>query len=132
MRAIKRKVVIADDEENILSALKETLDKDYSVFSAVNGKQAVEIAERIVPDIVVLDLLMPEMDGLEACRLIRSGKLTAEIPVLLLTAKNQIEFSEKGFASGASSYMVKPFSPEKLLLKVSELIEKAEMRKGIN
>lgn len=128
----KKKIVIVDDEEDILSALNETLNKEYMVFSASNGRDAVELAQKVIPDLIVMDILMPEMDGLEACRLIKKERTTSAIPVLLLTAKNQIEFSEKGFASGANSYMVKPFSPGKLLEKIRELIQKAEIRKGIN
>jgi CheY-like chemotaxis protein len=127
----KKKIVVADDDEDILSALKETLGEIYSVYAAQDGAEAVKLVKKIHPDLVIMDILMPEMDGLEACRRIKTDKQTAPIPVIFLTVKNQVEDSEKGFQSGADSYMSKPFSPEKLLQKVSQMIEISEIRKGL-
>jgi len=75
--------------------------------------------------------MMPEMDGLEACKKLKQDKTTASIPIVLLTAKGQITDIEKGFKSGADAYVVKPFSPARLLEKVEEIFEKVAMRKKI-
>jgi len=129
--AEKKKIVIADDEPFILSALQDTLSDEYQVFSGNNGKEAYNLAQKVMPDLIILDVMMPEMDGLEACKAIKKDKLTMAIPVILLTAKGQITDIEKGFKSGADAYVVKPFSPARLLEKVEEIFEKVEMRKKI-
>jgi len=127
--ADKKKIVVADDEPSILSALRDILSDDYSVYTATNGRLAISEVEKVSPDMVILDVLMPEMDGLEACRQLKKNKDTSTIPVILLTAKGQITDIEKGFISGADAYVVKPFSLEKLIEKVEEIFEKVEMRK---
>jgi DNA-binding response OmpR family regulator len=127
----KKKIVVADDEPFILSALQDTLSDDYSVYSAANGKLAIAEVEKVRPDMVILDVMMPEMDGLEACKQLKKNKDTSSIPVILLTAKGQITDIEKGFKSGADAYVVKPFSPARLIEKVEEIFEKVEMRKKI-
>lgn len=127
----KKKVVVADDEPFILSALKDTLSDEYEVFTASNGKEAVKLVEKNPPDLIILDVMMPEMDGLEACKHLKKDKISASIPIILLTAKGQITDIEKGFKSGADAYVVKPFSPARLLEKVEEIFEKVAMRKKI-
>ncbi len=127
----KKKIVVADDEPFILSALQDTLSDDYSVYTASNGKEAIKTVEKVMPDLIILDVMMPEMDGLEACKQLKKNKETASIPVIILTAKGQITDIEKGFKSGADAYVVKPFSPARLIEKVEEIFEKVEMRKKI-
>ena len=127
--ADKKKIVCADDEPFILSALQDTLSDEYLVFSASNGRDAIKEVERVIPDLIILDVMMPEMDGLEACKQLKKNKATAGIPVILLTAKGQITDIEKGFKSGADAYVVKPFSPARLIEKVEEIFEKVAMRK---
>jgi CheY-like chemotaxis protein len=129
--ADKKKVVVADDEPFILSALQDTLSDSYSVTTASNGAEAIKVVQRVMPDLIILDVMMPEMDGLEACKNLKRDKLTSSIPVILLTAKGQITDIEKGFKSGADAYVVKPFSPARLIEKVEEIFEKVEMRKKI-
>ncbi len=127
----KKKIVVADDEPFILSALQETLSEDYAVYTASNGKEAIKTVEKVQPDLIILDVMMPEMDGLEACKQLKKSKETSSIPVIILTAKGQITDIEKGFKSGADAYVVKPFSPARLIEKVEEIFEKVEMRKKI-
>ncbi|PKL92896.1 MAG: two-component system response regulator [Candidatus Goldiibacteriota bacterium HGW-Goldbacteria-1] len=127
----KKKIVIADDEPFILSALQDTLSDDYTVFSASNGKEAVALVGKTMPDLAILDVMMPEMDGLEACKVLKKDSSTKSVPVILLTAKGQITDIEKGFKSGADAYVVKPFSPARLMEKVEEIFEKVQMRKKI-
>jgi DNA-binding response OmpR family regulator len=127
----KKVILVVDDEDDILSALNETLHEHYTVFSAANGKEAIEMTDKISPDLIILDILMPVMDGFEACRRIKKNRATVGIPILMLTAKGQMEDTLKGFGCGADSYMIKPFSPEKLLQKIPEMIDKAEIRRSI-
>lgn len=129
--AEKKKIVVADDEPFILSALQDTLSDDYEVYTASNGKEAIKMVEKVSPDLILLDVMMPEMDGLEACKQLKKNKETAAIPIIILTAKGQITDIEKGFKSGADAYIVKPFSPARLLEKVEEIFEKVKMRKKI-
>lgn len=131
MADLKKKIVVADDEPFILSALQDTLSDSYSVTTASNGAEAIRLAQKVMPDLIILDVMMPEMDGLDACKNLKRDKLTATIPVILLTAKGQITDIEKGFKSGADAYVVKPFSPARLIEKVEEIFEKVEMRKKI-
>lgn len=130
MEQARKKIVVVDDEEDICMALKETLNQDYNVFTAEDGKEAIELIRNIKPDLVIMDVLMPVMDGFEACRRMKSDKFTASIPIIFLTAKNQFEDAQKGFESGCDSYMSKPFSPSKLMQKVSELLEIAQIRRS--
>jgi CheY-like chemotaxis protein len=131
MADLKKKIVVADDEPFILSALQDTLSDSYSVTTASNGAEAIRLAQKVMPDLIILDVMMPEMDGLDACKNLKRDKLTSTIPVILLTAKGQITDIEKGFKSGADAYVVKPFSPARLIEKVEEIFEKVEMRKKI-
>ncbi len=131
MAESKKRIVVADDEPFILSALQDTLSDSYSVTTASNGAEAIKVAQKVLPDLIILDVMMPEMDGLEACKNLKRDKATSSIPVILLTAKGQITDIEKGFKSGADAYVVKPFSPARLIEKVEEIFEKVEMRKKI-
>lgn len=127
----KKKIVVADDEPFILSALQDTLSEQYTVYTATNGKIAIEEVKNVNPDLIILDIMMPEMDGLEACKILKRDKDASTIPIILLTAKGQITDIEKGFKAGADAYVVKPFSPARLIEKVEEIFEKVEMRKKI-
>jgi two-component system, OmpR family, alkaline phosphatase synthesis response regulator PhoP len=127
----KKKIVVADDEPFILSALQDTLSEEFQVFTASNGREAVELVGKVNPDLIILDVMMPEMDGLETTRVLKQEKAISATPIILLTAKGQITDIEKGFKSGADAYIVKPFSPARLIEKVEEIFEKVEMRKKI-
>ncbi len=123
--ADKKKIVIVDDEPIMISMLTEVLSDAYNVYSAVNGRLAISEVEKTKPDMVILDILMPVMDGIEACKELKKNKVTSAIPVILLTAKGMITDIEKGLKSGADAYVVKPFSPFKLIQKVEEIFEKS-------
>lgn len=132
VEAKKKKIVVADDDYAILGAIQETLEDKYLIYTAQEGAEAVRLVKKIRPDLVIMDVGMPLMDGLEACRQIKQDADTASIPVMFLSGKNELEDSEKAYNSGGNSYMVKPFSTEKLLSKVSEMIQKAEMRNELS
>lgn len=124
----KKRLVIADDEKNILSALREVLSDNYILYTAKDGNEALGLVRRFVPDLVLLDILMPGMDGFEVCKQIKSGETTRNIPVVFLTAKTHAEDARIGFESGASAYIPKPFSPVKLLDKIKFIIDTAQIR----
>jgi putative two-component system response regulator len=131
MESGKKIIVVADDEPNILSALKEILSETYFVYTAIDGLQALKLAREVRPDIMLLDVVMPGMGGIEACGILKNDAKTKNIPVIFLTAKAQTDDVEKGFAAGADAYVAKPFSAEKLMKKVESVIATAEIRKGL-
>ena len=122
--ADKKKIVVADDEPVILSTLLDTLSDDYDVYTASNGRLAISEVEKTMPDLVILDVMMPDMDGIEACKELKKNKATSAIPVILLTVKSLATDINIGYESGAEAYVVKPFSPVKLIEKVEEIFNK--------
>jgi len=121
----KPKILIADDEQDILRVLEKRLnDTGYEVVKAGNGREAIECAFREKPDLVVIDVMMPEMDGFEATKILRSRLETAVIPILMLTAKKDKESELKGLDLGADDYVTKPFDKDKLLARIKMLLRR--------
>jgi two-component system alkaline phosphatase synthesis response regulator PhoP len=121
----KKKILIADDEAGIRLTLGKTLDKDYVVLEATNGEEAVEIAKGQKPDLILMDLIMPKMDGYAACSQIKADPATKGIPVVILTAVGH-EFNKKFAAEmGAEAYITKPFSIQGLIDVITPLLAKA-------
>jgi len=119
-----KKILIVDDQCELRELVEITLkSEDYQVFQAENGKQAVEIATSEKPNVIVMDIMMPVMDGIEATRIIKSTPETKEYIVLMLTGESKEEDKQKGFAAGVSGYLSKPFSPLELLHKVEEFLQ---------
>ena len=98
----------------------------YEVLTASSGKEALSVVDKNVPDLIILDLDMPEMDGFEVCRRLRNNPHTANTPIIILTAHNTLEEKVKGFEVGADDYMTKPFQPVELLARVKAFLRKAE------
>jgi two-component system alkaline phosphatase synthesis response regulator PhoP len=121
----KKKILIADDEAGIRLTLGKTLDKDYVVLEATNGEEAVEIAKGQKPDLILMDLIMPKMDGYAACSQIKADQATKGIPVVILTAVGH-ELNKK-FATemGADGYITKPFNIQELIDVITPLLAKA-------
>ncbi|WP_303850280.1 response regulator transcription factor [Seleniivibrio woodruffii] len=110
------RVLIADDELRLRKVVSLHLKKSgFDVYEAGNGQQAVDMAKELVPDIIVLDVMMPEKTGLEACAEIKGIKELASIPVVLLTAMAESDDIKKGREAGADEYLTKPFSPKELI-----------------
>ncbi len=119
------KILVADDEEDILKVLEMRLnDAGYEVIKARNGKEAVKYAFKEKPDLIVMDVMMPDMDGFEATKILRSNLETAVIPILLLTAKKDNESELKGFDAGADDYVTKPYDENKLLARIKMLLRR--------
>lgn len=123
----KRKVVlVVEDEKDVRAFLKDLLMDKYNVLTVNNGAEAIETVKKEIPDLIISDLMMPEMDGMELCKKIRSNILTCHIPFVMLTSKNSVIHSIEGLESGANSYIPKPFHPDYLQIKVQNLLEEKE------
>jgi len=118
----KKKILVADDELNIRSMVSRMLNKDYIVLEATDGEEAIDIAKSQKPDLILMDLLMPKMDGYTACSRIKADQATKVIPVVMLTAVSH-KFNKK-FAQemGADGYITKPFPPQELLNMVKNVL----------
>jgi len=119
-------ILIADDEPDMLRFLKSQLGSGYRVLEAVDGQQAIEKASQFLPDIILLDMMMPEKDGLQACREIRQHTPTQSIPVVLLTARADEETKLAALSAGASDFLTKPFSITELHVRIKNLVESHE------
>jgi len=128
----KKVIVMAEDEPVIRDAVKETLEDYYELHMAENGKTVLELLKKVKPDVILLDVMMPVMGGLEACKIIKHDESTAKVPVIFLTAKGQITDVEKGFMAGADSYIVKPFTAGMLTQKLDTILSKVEARKRMH
>lgn len=118
------KILVADDEPDVLFMTSFSLRSlgGFQVFEAHDGSEAVEIALREIPDLIVLDIKMPRMTGYEACRQIRRQPQFADTPIILLSAKGQKTEIEEGWEAGATEYMLKPYAPATLIGRVRELL----------
>ncbi len=121
-----KKILIVDDQVEVRELVQVTLEiGDYQILSAENGRQALEIARAEHPDIILMDIMMPgsDVDGLEACRQLKSDPQTADITIVMLSAKGQESDIEAGKNAGADDYFTKPFSPIALIEKVEQVLE---------
>jgi DNA-binding response OmpR family regulator len=115
-------ILVIEDNDDIRNYIVDSLSVQYKILSAVNGKEGLEVAQKHIPNIIVSDIMIPEMDGIELCRKIKEDLRTSHIPVILLTAKDSTQDKEEGYESGADSYLTKPFSST-LLRRISNLLE---------
>lgn len=121
----KRKILIVDDEPNVRRLVHTILNKDFTVFEAEDGKQAIDVAGTQKPDLILMDMMMPRMDGLTACYAIKNDPTTKLIPVLMLTAigfELNVKLSQQ---MGADAYMTKPFTSQALLDKIAQFLPAA-------
>ncbi|HZW25504.1 MAG TPA: response regulator [Gallionella sp.] len=103
-------VLVVDDEPFNLSLMDEILNRSYNVLKAGNGPEALELAFAQPPDLILIDVMMPNMDGFEVCRQLKGNAATMHVPVIFITAKNEIKDEELGFSVGASDFIHKPIS----------------------
>lgn len=119
-----KKILIAEDEADIRALIEFTLKfAGYDVVSAKNGLEALEAAQAELPDLILLDVRMPQMTGYEACEAIKSDPDTRHIPVVFLSAKGQEKEILAGLEAGATEYLLKPFAPDELARRITELLE---------
>ncbi|SDD78778.1 Signal transduction histidine kinase [Algoriphagus faecimaris] len=116
-------VLVVEDNEDVRLFLENDLEEYYNLISAKNGKEGIYLAFQKIPDLIISDVMMPELDGIELCKTLKTDEKTSHIPIILLTAKSEEEQMLKGLEVGADDYMIKPFSTRKLLLRMEKLIE---------
>ena len=120
----KKKILIVDDEPNIVMSLEYTFKKNnFEVFIARDGQEALDILKSQFPDIIILDIMMPLVDGFETMQQIKKNEMLKHCKVIFLSAKNKESDIEKGMALGADAYLTKPFSVKKVVEQVNELLE---------
>ncbi len=118
-----KKILIADDENSLRFLLRKTLEgTGYEILEAVNGKQALSLAKKKLPDLIILDVVMPDLYGSEVCERLRKQSKTARIPVMILTANSNLYNEEQARTSGADYYITKPFSPLALKSMVQRIL----------
>lgn len=116
-------VLVADDEDDILELIVFRLENSgYTVIGAHDGAEAFELARSSRPDLAILDVMMPKMDGYELTQRLRADDATSKMPIILLTARTQEADVQRGFDAGADDYMRKPFSPEELRSRVQAIL----------
>ena len=122
------RILLVDDDEDILDLLEYNLTKEgYLVKTALNGKIAVEIAYKFIPDLIIMDVMMPEMDGIEACAEIRKNKLLTNTIITFLTARGEDYSQIAGYEAGADDYITKPIKPKVLVSKIKGLLRRASI-----
>ncbi len=119
----KGKILVVDDEIYIVHILDFSLGMEgYEVVTALDGEQALEKAHAEHPDLIVLDIMMPKLDGYETCKMLKADPATKDVPVILLSAKGRNVDQKIGFEVGADDYITKPFSPRKLVERINALL----------
>lgn len=121
---MSRSILLVDDEPQTRDLLRLMLKRDgYEVFEAEDGYEALEKVKTLVPDLVVLDVMMPDIDGITVCREIRKDEKLADIPVVMLSARTHLEAVEKGIIAGATRYLTKPIGRKELLQHIREVFD---------
>ncbi len=123
---MKEKILIVEDEKDIIKMLEYNLKKEgYRVNDARDGEDALDLAVRQHPDLILLDLMLPGIDGLEVCRTLKKEGKTSSIPIIMLTAKSQESDKVVGLELGADDYITKPFSPRELIARIKAVLRRA-------
>jgi len=125
-REVRKKILVVDDEESVrdlcIACIRHALGQGYDVVEAASGGAAIAVAQAERPDLILMDIMMPEMDGFEACRRLKALPETKGIPVVFLTALGEEKDVEQGLALGGDGYVVKPFNAVTLAAQISELL----------
>lgn len=129
----KPTILVVDDERHILELVRFNLEKEgYRVIEALDGKQAFEITKKEKPELIILDVMLPVMDGLEVCRLIQKDDELGDIPIIMLTARSEEIDKILGLEIGADDYITKPFSPRELLARVKARLRRVPKRQEVS
>jgi two-component system response regulator RpaA len=121
-------ILVVDDEERVALSIERSLQQGYQVRVTYNGTDALKTARRIKPDLIILDVMMPGMSGLEVCQELRSDPILKSVPILFLTARGRVEDKIEGFEAGADDYMTKPFDVRELLLRVKAILQRTSQQ----
>jgi two-component system alkaline phosphatase synthesis response regulator PhoP len=123
----KKTVLVVDDEQHIIELIQFNLESNgYEVITSENGEDAIVIAEEEMPDVIILDLMLPGIDGFEACKRIRNNEKTRKIPIIMLTAKGEEMDKVLGLELGADDYLTKPFSVRELIARIKAVLRRFE------
>ena len=118
----KPEILIVEDNSDVVAYIVSCLQDDYNIIVGVNGQEGVEIAIEHVPDLIITDVMMPIMDGIELCQKLKSDQYTSHIPIIMLTAKSDMGSKLDGLSKGADAYLAKPFHKEELLVRIKALL----------
>ena len=128
-----KRILVVDDEEHIVELIKFNLEKEgCTVFTANSGDVALKIAKDKMPDLILLDLMLPGIDGLEVCKLIRKDENISEIPIIMITAKSEEIDKIVGLEIGADDYITKPFSVREMVARVKAIMRRTSNKKEVN
>lgn len=128
----RKKILIVEDDKNISKLVRYNLEKaGFDCEVTITGEDALDVADREPIDLIILDIMLPKMDGLEACKQLKQDKRLAAIPIIMLTAKGEEIDRIVGFELGADDYIVKPFSPRELVLRVKAILKRGKLREDV-
>ena len=119
----RKNILIVEDDRDIRFLLKDILKDDYIIYEAEDGRKALELIEKVIPDIVICDVMMPNMNGLELCNKMKNSPATCQVPFIILSARGSDDHHMEGYEAGADAYIAKPFHTEHLKLRVRKLLE---------
>src|SRR3972149_8740744 len=123
------KILVVDDEKDILTLLEYNLKKaGFTVVSAQDGPEALALSKKEKPDLIILDIMLPGMEGTEVCKILKGEETTRHIPIIMLTAKGEEIDRIVGFELGVDDYIIKPFSPRELVLRVKTVLKRGHER----
>ena len=121
----KKRILVVDDEQDMIYAVKLQLEaRGFEVLTACDGQEGLNVARRESPDLIILDVMLPKVDGYKICRMLKFDRKYNAIPVIMFTARMQEGDRQTGYEVGADAYMAKPFEPRKLLDKINELLKR--------
>ncbi|MDD5505363.1 MAG: response regulator [Candidatus Omnitrophica bacterium] len=130
---MKEKILIVEDEKDIIKMLEYNLKKEgFKVIDARDGEDALDLAVREYPDLILLDLMLPGIDGLEVCKALKRESKTSSIPIIMLTAKSQESDKVVGLELGADDYITKPFSPRELIARIKAVLRRATEKEKLS
>lgn len=125
----RKKILVVEDHKQLAEGLEARLNLEgYDVVRAADGREGVDFARSQKPDLVILDLMLPKIDGFEACKMLKAEEKTKKIPILVLTALQTLGDTDDAFASGADDFISKPFNSDRLLEKIRKLLVKESAR----
>lgn len=124
-------VLVVEDNDDIRDYIETSLSSEYQILTATNGKEGVDLAKKHIPDIIISDIMMPVMDGMELCKIVKDDIYTSHIPIILLTAKDSLQDKEAGYEIGADSYLTKPFSAKLLISRIRNILESRKLLASI-